>query len=128
MVRRTQSSRSQPSSLNSGTLAPLRYRLSGLCSCYVAVQNAVAQQAQAAEIRKSRSLGEPGHDRQVQRRRQAGYRQVDVDHALQPTAGNRLPVPGRRLVTQQSLEPPSVEADGHDNGVISDALALIAVG
>src|SRR5215831_17153282 len=128
MVRCTLSSLSQPSSLNSGKLPPLRYQRTGAFDRDIAAEDTVAQQAEAAEVRKPRPLREPRHDRQVQRRRQAGYGQVDIDHALQFAAAQRVPVPGARVLTQEGLEPAPIEADGHDNGVIRDALALIAVG
>src|SRR5438132_7442949 len=118
MMRCTLSSRSQPSSLNSGKLPPLRYQRSSVFDRDIAAKDAVAQQAEAAEVRKPRSLREPCHDRQVQRRRQAGHGQVDVDHTLQLAAAQRVPVPGARVLTQESLEPAPIEADGNDNGGI----------
>src|SRR6516164_1321185 len=116
MVRCTLSSRSQPSSLNSGTLAPLRDHRSGVVDRDVAAKDAVAHQAEAAEVRKPRPLREPRQDWQVQRRRQAGYGQVDVDHTLQLAAAQRVPVPAAGVLAQEGLEPAPIEADGNDNG------------
>ena len=124
MVRCTLSSRSQPSSLNSGTLPPLWYKRSSLAVRDIAAKDAVAQQAEAAEVRKPWPLREPCHHRQVQRRRQAGHGQVDVDHLLQFAAAQRVPVPAARVLPQKGLKPAPVEADGNDNGVIRDALAF----
>src|SRR6516225_7576193 len=128
MVRCTLSSCSQPWSLNSGTLPPLRYQRSSVVDRDIAAKYAVAEQAEAAEVREPRPLREPRHDRQVQRRRQAGHGQVDADHTLQLAAAQRVPVPGARVLTQEGLKPAPIEADGNDNGVVGDALALIAVG
>src|SRR5690242_17160119 len=127
IVRRTLSSRSQPSSFSSGKLPPLRYQRSGAVHLNISAEDAVAQQAEAAEIWKSRPLREPGQDRQVQWR-QAGHGQVEADVALGLTAADHLPVPGARGPAQQRLEPPPIEADGNNNGVIRDALAFLAVG
>src|SRR5258708_17676731 len=106
IVRRTLSSRSQLSSLSSGKLPPFGCERSGAVGCDVAAQDAVTQQAQAAEVREPWSLRKPGHDRQVQRRHQAGHGQVDVDATLKLTTPNRIPVPGTPLVTPDGPEPP----------------------
>src|SRR5262245_23984728 len=54
MVRCTLSSRSQPSSLSSGKLAPLRYQRPAVFDRDIAAKDAVAQQAETAEVRKPR--------------------------------------------------------------------------
>ena len=61
-------------------------------------------------------------------RRQAGHGQVEADAALEFAAAERWPVPGARGAGQQCLEPPPIEANGNNNGVIRDALAFLAVG
>src|SRR5436305_12887032 len=42
-------------------------------------------------------------------------------------AAQRIPVAAAGVLTQEGLEPAPIKADGNDNGVIRDALALIAV-
>src|SRR5260370_41805077 len=46
---------------------------------------------------------------------------------LEFAAAERFPVPAARSVAQQCLDPPPIEADGNNNGVIRDALAFLAV-
>src|SRR6185312_7364054 len=79
-VRRTQSSLSQTSSGVSDKLSPLgRNPPRRLLERDVAAQDTVAQEAQTAEIREARPLRQAREDRQMERRGQAGDRQVDVD-------------------------------------------------
>jgi hypothetical protein len=74
-----------------------------------------------------RPLREPCHDRQAQRRRQAGYGQIDVDPMVKAAAAKRIPVAAVGVLTQEGLEPAPIKADGTNNGVIANTLALIAV-
>src|SRR6516225_1031239 len=70
-VRRTQSSLSQASPGVSDTLPPLWHITRQLLQRHVAAQDAVAEQAQTAQVGEARSLGKPGDHREVQRRVQA---------------------------------------------------------
>src|SRR5258707_437215 len=65
------------------TLSPVGRSTHRLLQRNVAAQDTVAQQAEAAQVGKARSLGEPGDHRQVQRRAQASDRQVEVDPAFE---------------------------------------------
>src|SRR5215475_707033 len=118
-VRRTQSSLSHSSPVVSDTLPP-----SGRSGCrlllpHVRAQDAVAQQAKAAQVRKARPLSEAGDRRQVQRRAQAGDRQIELNPPFELGAGERA--------AEQPLEPASLEADRDDDEVVGDTFALAAV-
>ena len=125
MVRRTQSSLSHASSGTSVTCPPFLVDAVRQPRRDVPAQDAVTEQAEAAQVREARPLGQTGQDREVKRRAQAGHRQVDVDPPLEPGLG--LAEAPARFVSEERLEPATTEADRHDDQVISDTLALATV-
>src|SRR5258708_10194211 len=126
-VRRTQSSLSQASPGVSDKGPPLGRYARRFPGRDITAQDPIAQQAQAAEIRKARALSQPGHQRQVERRAEARDRQVELDPAFEYGAREPGLEPAAGLAPEQPLEPAGVEADGHDHEVVGDALALAAV-
>ena len=98
-----------------------------LLQWHIAAQDAVTQEAKAAQVGEARSLGEPGDHGQVQRRAQAADRQVDVDPPVELLPRQRAGEPAAGLGAEQPLEPASLEADRDDNHVVGDPLAFAAV-
>src|SRR6266851_10526360 len=94
---------------------------------YIAAQDAVAQQAKAAQVGEARSLSEPRDPRQVQGRAQPGDRQVELDRSLELGSGQSVLDLAAGLAAQQPLEPAGVEADRDDNEVVDDPFALVVV-
>src|SRR2546430_16712165 len=80
IVRRTQSSRSQTSSGVSDTIPPFGHkRRNLLCERDVSPEDPVAEQAEAAQVRKTRALRKAREQRNVQRWVHTGDREIDVD-------------------------------------------------
>src|SRR5262245_57921646 len=127
-VRRTQSSLSHTSSGVSDKLSPLvRPPPRRPLERDVAAQDAVAQKAEATQVGEARPLLEPGEHRQMQWRTEIGDREVEADAPFEMSSHARSVQPTPRLVTQQRLEPTSVEPDRDDDQVVDDALPLVAV-
>src|ERR1700748_1812368 len=139
-VRRTKSSLSQASSGTSLTCSPFLVDAVRRPGRDIPAQDAVTEQAKAAQVREARPLGQPGEDREVKRRGQGrhrqsdvdplvgpGPRQGDVDPLLEPGPGRGVTEPAERLAAEQCLEPASMEADRHDDQVVGDALTLVTV-
>src|SRR6266567_617014 len=126
-VRRTQSSLSHPSPGMSDMFPPLRRDAGPLLQRDIAAQDAVAQQAKAAQVGEAGPLSEPGDQRQVQRRAEASDRKVELDPAFELGSSEPGVEPAAGLAAKQPLEPAGLEADRDDNEVIGNPLALAAV-
>ena len=63
----------------------------------------------------------------MQRRAQAGDRQIEPDPPFEVGAGERVAEPAAGLAAEQRLEPAGLEADRDHDEVVGDAVALAAV-
>src|SRR5262249_35841615 len=118
-VRRTQSSLSHTSSGVSDNLSPFGHNLPRrLLERHVTAEDAVARQAEAAQVGEARPLREPREHRQMQRRGQPFNREVDADAPFELGSGERGLEPAPCLLAEQRLEPARVEADRDDDEVV----------
>src|SRR2546428_229655 len=99
--RRTPAAPSPPPSGTSGTCSPFMVDAVRRSGRDIPAQDAVTEQAKAAQVREARPLGQPGEDREVKRRAQPGHRQVDVDPPLEPGPGHGVAEPAERLAAEQ---------------------------
>src|SRR5215469_829399 len=126
-VRRTPSSLSHAWSGVSDTLPPFRRNARRPLRRDITPQDAVAQQAQTAQVGEARSLGQSGHHRQMQRRAHPGNGQIGLDPPFELGPGQRAAQAVASLGAEQRLEPPGLEADRDHHEVIGDSLALALV-